>query len=475
MKVGTIRAEWVASEGHRLDVGPYLSGGYALSSRIELLSNTSRLGQLTHGHNGGIYTPPIHNFSRNYVTSEQHGVPFIGSTSMLWAELSNVKRLAKKDAYSRKLLPLRLAHGMTLISCSGTIGRTAYVRPGMDGIWSSGDIMKVVPNPTKIRPGYLYAVLSSEIGVPRITSGTYGTIVKHIEAPHLADLAIPRLGDSIEEDIARDIEDAARKIDEYGRLLRDATAMALRCVGVSDASPERWHQDKSRFGWRQVAKTTRSLRALNFDPRAQQIDSSFRLGRFSYLGELCDPRCFKGKIIFKRVDADPEHGVLLVGQRTAFHLNPTGRTISRASVRSFELQVPAGTTLVPSHGTLGEQELYCRALVVTPGTARFAYSGDFFRCIPLDSDVPWGYLFAILRSESAFRLLRAISSGSKQQEQHPAMMAEFPIPRLAHEVELKIHELVRCATVAFDDAVALEQLARSKVGSAVRGDSKWRA
>ncbi len=75
-----------------------------------------------------------------------------------------------------------------MITCSGTIGRMTYVRPDMDGIWSSQDVLKVVPNPECIPPGYLYAFLSSRYGVPLVVSGTYGAIIQHIEPEHIADL-----------------------------------------------------------------------------------------------------------------------------------------------------------------------------------------------------------------------------------------------------------------------------------------------
>jgi hypothetical protein len=160
---------------------------------------------------------------------------------------------------------------------------------------------------------------------------------------------------------------------------------------------------------------------------------------------LCDPRWFKGKCIFRRVDASSEFGVKLVGQREAFHIRPEGRWISRRSIEGLGLQVPSGTTLIPSHGTLGERELYCRALIATRRTSEYAFSGDFFRCIPLRERVPAGYLFAFLRSQLAFRLLRTISIGGKQQEQHPAMMWRFPIPRLDKQSEALISEMVENA------------------------------
>ena len=54
--------------------------------------------------------------------------------------------------------------------------------------------MKVVADRGKIKPGYLYAYLSSRFGVQIVISGTYGAIIQHIEPHHIAELPVPRLG-----------------------------------------------------------------------------------------------------------------------------------------------------------------------------------------------------------------------------------------------------------------------------------------
>ena len=140
----------------------------------------------------GIYNGPM--FRRNYVTDPEHGVPFLTSSGILLADLSTLPLLSKKDAHSSRLSYLRLREGMTLISCSGSIGRMAYTRPEMEGIWSSQDVLKVVPDPDHILPGYLYAFLSSKFGAPLVVGGTYGAIIQHIEPHHIANLPVPRLG-----------------------------------------------------------------------------------------------------------------------------------------------------------------------------------------------------------------------------------------------------------------------------------------
>ena len=195
-----VMASWMRAQGARLDAPPFLSGAIEARKLLELLSvKKEPLASLTKGHNGGIFNGP--QFSRTYVDDPEHGVPFVGSSDMLQADLSQLPLLRKQNAYSPGLSYLRLEEGMTLISCSGTIGRMVYVRPEMAGMWSSQHVMKVVPDPDHILPGYLYAFLSSKFGLPLVVGGTYGAIIQHIEPYHIANLPVPRLGKKLEASV----------------------------------------------------------------------------------------------------------------------------------------------------------------------------------------------------------------------------------------------------------------------------------
>jgi type I restriction enzyme S subunit len=457
-----VRSGWLDDGGRRLDCNPYLSGALEARDTLKQLKvRKDALSTLTKGYAGGIYNGPM--FKRNYVDSPEYGVPFISSGSMLQADLTNLPLLRRTDAESSRLSYLQLQAGMTLISCSGTIGRMTYVRPEMSGMWSSQDVMKVSPDPASVAPGYLYAFLSSRYGVPLVVSGTYGAIIQHIEPEHIANLPVPRFGDVQEAQVDSLVKAAADDISESSQLTQLATQTLLNALGLRELRDDLWHKDLSALGWGDHSVSSESLRALNYDPRVTRIREQIESGNYSQLGTLCDPSQFKGKIIFTRIDADPEHGYMLLGQRTAFHLRPEGRWIARKSVSGLGLIVPPGTTLIPSHGTLGEFELYCRALVVTKRTAQYAYSGDFFRCVPIDGAIDPGYLFAFMRSRLAFRMLRSISSGGKQQEQHPAMMYRLPIPRLGADKEREIAALVDRACELYDRGLEAEEDARKMV------------
>ena len=139
-QVKAIPSTWLEENGRRLDCGPYMSG--AIEAR-ELLKkhHTESLASLTSGYNGGIYNGP--QFVRNYVNDPAYGVPFLTTSTMLQADLTNLPMISAKDAHSAKLSYLKVEEGMTLITCSGSIGRMTYARKDMAGCWSNQDIMKV--------------------------------------------------------------------------------------------------------------------------------------------------------------------------------------------------------------------------------------------------------------------------------------------------------------------------------------------
>jgi type I restriction enzyme, S subunit len=171
MKVKSVPYSWIRRWGLRLDTSPYMGGAVEARMQLDQLRfKKVPLRNLTNGHSGGIYNGPM--FRRNYDDSVVHGVPFLTSGNMLRADLSNLPFLRRQDAESSKLSFLRLTAGTTLISCSGTIGRMVYARPDMETMWASQDILKIVPNKSRIPSGYLYAYLAGKYGLPLITSST---------------------------------------------------------------------------------------------------------------------------------------------------------------------------------------------------------------------------------------------------------------------------------------------------------------
>ena len=465
MKEKLVPSAWLEEQGRRLDCRPYLSGAMEaryILSKLEVPKIL--LQQLTRGGTQGIFNGP--RFARSYVTDEWYGVPFLDSTDILRADLSFVPMLARRQVQGRQ--DLLLEAGWTLISRSGTVGRMVFSRPDMKGMAGSEHFMRVVADTNKIRPGYLHAYLSSGFGVPLIVGGTYGSIIQHIEPEHISKCPVPRLGRRIEERAHERVLEAAELRAESQAQLQQATKMLFDTVGLNDITSGRWYATNPNLGFFRKVESPVSLRALNFNPRFEALCDYIRSRSYRSLGELCLPGTLKPGGRFRRIDADPEFAYRLIGQRQAFWLRPEGRWVAKRSVNADVLVEP-GATLVAARGTFGESELYCRAEFIYGPAVLAAYSQDFLRVIANECMIPRGCLYAFMRSETAFRMLRSISVGTKLQEHHSAFVHDLPVPYPEHENKREaINELVVDAYEKRHRSVQIEDAAVRLVEDAIR-------
>ena len=464
MKEKFVRSAWLEQQGRRLDCQPYLSGAMEAHHILSKLPvSKAALWELTRGGMAGIFNGP--RFARTYVSHESFGVPFLDSTDILRADLSFVQMLAKRQVQARQ--ELLIEQGWTLISCSGTVGRMAFSRTDMGGMAGSQHFMRVVADNRSIRPGYLHAFLSSEFGIPLIVGGTYGSVIQHIEPEHIADCPVPRLDSHIEVQAHDFVVDAARLRAEYQSQLQAATRKLFEAVGIRDITRGSWHADNPDLGFLRRIDSPASIRALNFNPRFQDLSALIRNTSFRPLGQLCKPGTLKRGGRFSRIDAEPEYAYRLVGQKEVFWLRPTGRWIAKRSVGD-QLLVTPGTTLVAAQGTLGESELYCRAEYVCGPSLEAVYSEHLLRVVPDEELIPSGCLFAFMRSETAFRMLRSISTGTKLQDHHSAFLHVLPVPYPSARIRDEIHEIVVDAYEKRHRSVSLEDAAVALVQDAIR-------
>ncbi|GGU06908.1 methylation-associated defense system restriction endonuclease subunit S MAD5 [Streptomyces lateritius] len=469
MKIASISSpvmsSWFAEQGHRLDAAPYVSGALKTKKLLERLPKTEPLEAVTTGPKGGLFYGPM--FRRVYLTDPEYSVPWLGSRDMMAADLTGLPRLKKSDAESPALADQQLKPGMTLISRSGFYaGRRAYVRPDMGDCWASEHILKVQPNPEKIKSGYLYAFLLSRFGESLVRGSVYGSAVKHIEPHHIAGLPVPRFEAELEDQIHDLVEECARLRAEFQSSLVSATEDLFKSVGLPELIDVRWHQQERDLGFDVSTLGPTSLRALNFAPRARQLAEKLGSVPGKSLGEICSGGQLGSGVRFKRVDSNPEHGVQLIGQRQGFWLKPEGRWISAE-------QAPSGifacdeTIMIAAQGTLGENEVFCRPLLITGSWLKYVYTQHFLRVVSGDPEVPGAYLFAFFRSEAAFRLLRSLSVGGKQQDIHEGLRAQIPVPLAPPADRERIAATVRHAYECRDRADVLEDKALALLTTAI--------
>lgn len=456
-QVKAVPSTWLESNGRRLDCGPYMSGAIEAKELLNRLQ-TDELISLTSGHKGGIYNGSP--FIRNYVEHAESGVRFLTTSTMAEADISNLPLLSRKDAHSKALRFLEVKESMTLISCSGNIGKMAYARRDMEGTWSNQDILKVVADSEKVLPGYLYAYLSSRFGIPLVTSGTYGAIIQHIEPHHIADLPVPRLGKT-EEEVHNLINAASQLRTIASEELLEASARYLAAANIREISPEHWHANSRRIGFA-TPVNERSLRAMNYLPINRELENQIksRSNSWKKLEDLCEPGTLRSGPRFKRIDADPKHGVELIGQQECFNLRPSGRWIAKKYLTDSQLLFPPdGAVMIAAQGCAGEHDLFGRAQFITGKRLNYAYSQHFLRVIAREDQIPRGALFSYLNSQIAYRIRKGYQIGSMQQDFHPDMIKQMPIPIIDQIVAEQIDAMVRAAYQKFDDAIDAEDQA----------------
>jgi type I restriction enzyme, S subunit len=215
-RVFQVKSGWLTDQASRLDAAAFGEGGLAARDHIKVGPWPWRpLRELARLFNGP-------RFARHYVHARHLGVPFLSSTDMLLADPTWTPLLSK--ARIPFLAKLTIEHGWTLISCSGTIGNTAYVREEIGGWTASQHVIRAAPHPSYVLPGYLFAFLTSASAQAMILQHTYGSVVQHIEPHHLADLPVPLPDAPTQRRIHDLVEAAASKRTEASGLLDEASA-----------------------------------------------------------------------------------------------------------------------------------------------------------------------------------------------------------------------------------------------------------
>ncbi|MFJ6665567.1 restriction endonuclease subunit S [Streptomyces sp. NPDC091383] len=459
-----VRAGWLIEQSARLDAAPYLSGAYEARKLLERLPRTEPLQAVTRQGNGIFHAGRV---SRRWVDNPEHGVPFFSSTDILEADYSFLPYIARSVVEENPRLTIE--RDWTLITRSGTIGRISYARADVDGYACSEHVLRVAPRREKILPGYLNAFLQSQYGIPIIVSQASGSIIQHIEPSHIADLPVPRFDPEIEERIHELIQGAADLRTGFQESMQKATQDLFGSAGLPELADLRWPDKPRALGFPVNGISAMSLRALNYDERAREIQESIASVANAPLGEICEKGELERGNRFKRIEAGPGNGIPLVGQRQAFWVRPEERRIALKKSELKLVKVEDETILVAARGLLTEGALIGRAAFISKNWQKtYGFSEDFLRVRSGDPEISGAYLFAYMRSDASFRVMRSLCAGTGPQDIHAILRRQVPIPLCPPADRERIANTVRSAYRDRDEADRLEDEALRLLDEAVR-------
>jgi type I restriction enzyme, S subunit len=454
MKTARAKASWLAETGVRLDAGYHLSEG----RQARLLVERSPGGWATLG----AVTKRIFNgprFKRYYVQDAERGIPFMGNSDMLKADVSNLKLISKK--HTRSLAELWLEKDWTLISCSGTIGNTVFTTAEFEGKTASQHIMRVVPDTEKIPAGYLYAFLASKYGRGLLTQGTYGAVIQHIEPQHIAELPVPLLSEAEMRRIGNMVQEAGR-LRVMAQELRGGGGNSLI---INSLNAEKLLSEPKEIIRKVQVGSIHNSYSLRLEANYYAGLSEKIMAHFTAHGiatkrlEEVAARIFRPGI-FKRVFVQKGVPFLGGGEMMEANPKPEKQLSPRRTPNLPGLMLEKYWTLITCGGTIGN------TIFTHEGHAQMAASQHVLRVVAGD-EMPAGYLHAYLASPIGKAFITDYTYGSVIPQIEPHHLRRMPVPVLPAALQQEIHEKLVRATDAMHQANQLENEAIHLVESAI--------
>lgn len=204
-------ASFNISEGK--DIDKYIKEHYEWKSLGEVCSNISR--------------PDM--FKRYYV---KNGITFLGGADIFLATPDSEKRLSKTK--TENISQLVIKEGTILLPRSGTIGNVAWAHAGHAQKLASEDVIRLLPNDI-LRAGYVYAFLASKYGKLLIQRYIFGSVIQHVEPPHLKLIPVP----IIDQKTMDDIHD---KIMLYSSAMGKAIEFEQKAINMVEREIEKWNK-----------------------------------------------------------------------------------------------------------------------------------------------------------------------------------------------------------------------------------------
>lgn len=442
MKVSTINIKNVRSARLRTDASYHLSEGQIVQN--DIVSSPYPLMQIKDVSND-IFIG--NRAKRIYVSSIEHGIPFLSSSDILKGDLEHVKLASKK--YTPEIDRMLLQKGWTLISRSGTIGNCAFANAKHAQKLASEHVIRLVPN-NILRGGLVYAYLASNYGHSLLTQGTFGAVIQHIEPDFVGSLPIPHFPETFQEEVDDLMQEASRLREEATDELNEAEKILKEAAKLRDLTPEDYDYYGLNNSGRKVSCFVRkrkdidttTINAFNHSERIRNTKASITCPTVPLKEVLLGGDTFSSNSC-PSIEVKPEHGVMFINQKDIFDNIVKGKWISKRNI-SLDKLVEYGEVIVACDGTLGENELFCRALFANEDLQGALISTHFIR-MKTNEKVPSGYLYIWLNSDYGFRFIRNCQAGTKLCHPIPKMFLEIPVPVVEKETMEEIDKLVKDA------------------------------
>ena len=399
--------------------------------------------QLSH-YCSEIFTPGR---NRRIYTTKAFGYPFLSnSDSSTSNPILTSKYSSKRFGFDDKSV---LSGGMILTGRVGAIGQTSIVPNYWEKYTPMGsdNIIRIVVKPN-YNNGFIYAYLASKIGYSSFWKHATGGVQPFITDTMVSTLPIPDLPESFQKEVDDLIQESARLREEAADMLTEAERLLKTSANLRDLTPEDYDYFGPRGAGREVSCfvrkrkdiTTTTFNAFNLSERIRKTRAAMTCTTRPLREVLLGGDTFSSCSV-PSIEVKPEHGIMFINQKDIFDNIIKGKWVSKRNV-SLDKLVEYGEVIVACDGTLGENELFCRALFANEDLQGALISTHFIRMKTNNIVLP-GYLFTWLNSDYGFRFIRNCQAGTKLCHPIPIMFLDIPVPIISPDIMNEIDQLVK--------------------------------
>jgi hypothetical protein len=293
---------------------------------------------------------------------------------------------------------------------------------------------------------YVYALLLSETGLSLIRSTAYGTSIPRIRLDLLGALPIALPDDDVVCAVAAEVRSALKQREIFAEHIAAARAV-IEQLPLMQAALDACADRKAQVG--ALAPPFRTLSAWNHVSTGEAL-ALLKEEWHARLGDVVPPEGIFNGFRFARIPCERPYGVDLLSQRDLFLIRPFPQRIVHPGFDDRFLFAPEGSLLVGGAGTLGEGEIFGRAVYVSESMSRFAVTQHMLRIQPEPSAAPLVYTF--FSTLVGRRMLRSTAVGTKILSLRPDLLRALPIPDLDAATISSISGHLQAAMQARDEA-----------------------
>lgn len=383
-----------------------------------------------------------------------HGIELLSQSDMFAAEPRG--RVIRRDSMREPDKHL-IQRGQVLIAGAGTLGenelygRAILADERLAGKYVGPDSMTLVfEDPDDDFSLFAYAWLASPTGVQAIRSTSYGTKILRFRKDLLSTIPIPVASSEITTRVAELVRKCSLGRERFLERLQKARALVNAMPEMQAAHAMCAERQRQSVVWDGQLP---SIGAWNFASSGGALPY-LRARWKATLGDLVQENGIYNGPRFARIDCQAPHGVEFMSQRDAMLIRPVPRRIVHPGFDDRKLFAQDGTILVGGHGTLGEGEIFGRAVLVHGRFAKAAFTQDLLRVVPKHGEEH--ALYAYLTTTVGFRLLRTTAVGTKILSMREDMLRALPVPEWPGDLKKKVSALIRSAFQARDEAEQAE-------------------